>query len=155
MKPTDFGANFYLYDDLFLKFSTLFGIPMPIPKAICMVESALGLDVRVARGLLNPSDVGNSASRDGVSWGLMQMKPSTCLVYDSFATPEKLNHADYSIKLGCQHLARLSNRLDQDEYNIVRAWNQGLRATRLQIAGEIPGRAEEYLTRYLTCKSIL
>jgi hypothetical protein len=141
-----------LYDDLFKKYGQLNSIAWQYLKAICLNESNLGKEKSVARGLLNPSDVENSKSSDGKSWGLMQVTIPTGKEFDPTCSPEKLNNAEYSIKLGAKILKnKQSYFLASDPRQLewtVKSYNQGQGNSKKEKAGQIEGYAEEYWQRF-------
>lgn len=120
-----------------------------------MIESALGCNFRVAHGILDPYDVSKSCSVDKLSWGLMQLRPSTAQDYDSFATPILLNNPEYSIRIGCQHLANLFTHLAGVEEWTVKAYNEGLTGARRERDGIAPGKSGNYWPKYLTALGII
>jgi len=61
---------FTKYDNLFHTYSSMYSVPWRWLKAIAMNESNLGRAPSVAAGILNPSDVTQSVSSDGKSYGL-------------------------------------------------------------------------------------
>ena len=124
IQAADFGPEFTKWDAMLKQACDAVAIEVKIAKAICMIESSLGRDPRVARGLLCPSDVDGSVSRDGLSWGLFQLRPETASDYDQGATAEKLNDPQYSCTIAAKHLRRLLLRFNSEE-QAVRAYNAG------------------------------
>lgn len=122
------------YDSLFQKYGAENGVDWQLLKKIAYIESTLGLNPRVVRGLVTPSDVKGSASYDGLSWGIMQLRPSTAQQFDPAATPEKLNNAEYSINIGAQYVAWVQRFIarkigaDNPRYLefVVKSYNQGV-----------------------------
>lgn len=145
------------YDHWFKQYAPR-GIDWTVLKKIAVIESALGQNSRVKRGLENPSDVEGSKSYDGLSWGLMQMKPSTAKDFDSAATPEKLNNPEYSIQLAGlylnwarSYLLRNTNLQESDprflEF-LVKSYNQGVGATVNEIKYQSKNYAGNYWTKF-------
>lgn len=143
------------FDDLFKKYA---GSDWLILKRIAFLESTLGRHPRVKRGLEVPSDVAGSVSEDGLSWGLLQFIPSTARSYDATVTPQKLNNAEYSIRIGALHLAAIKKYLLKntsvspsrlDEY-AIRAWNQGMGSVRNEINFKLVDKeSDAYWKRYV------
>lgn len=151
MNTSDYGKNWTLWDPLFQKYCpTLF----KLSKTICMIESSLGRDPRVALGISCPKDILGSASQDGKSWGLMQMRLETAQDYDSKASAELLNNPEYAVRIAGNHLLRLSTRLGEPEW-VVKAWNQGASATLQEKNGIIPGNASSYWLKYQEHRAIV
>lgn len=125
------------WDHLFKREAQKFGLDWKLLKAIAMKESTLGRHPTVIAGLKNPSDIEASKSEDGLSWGLMQLRPSTARDFDTSATAQKLNNPEYSVKIAAQFLAWIQLQFKdtpKTEY-IVKAYNQGVRGTKEAIAG--------------------
>lgn len=144
------------YDELFKKYGAAYGVDWKLLKAICYVESTLGLNPRVKRGLEVPSDIEGSKSTDGKSWGLMQLRPETARDFDSTATPEKLNNAEFSIKIGAQFVAWTQNYIKKFvspanprflEF-VIKAYNQGVGNTKKEIQKLSAGYAEAYFKKF-------
>lgn len=138
------------FDDLFQHASLKYGVPFTWLKAICMNESDLGQAESVAIGLENPSDIVNSKSSDGLSWGIMQVTIRTAKSLDSSATQQKLNDPKYSVDLAAKYLKQLINQFDNDLNNvewIVKSYNQGPGNTRKEIATGF-GYADKYWERF-------
>ena len=112
------------YDELFKKYGSIYGVDWKILKRISWIESTLGDNPRVAKGIKNPKDIEGSKSYDGLSWGLMQMTLTTARDYDKNATQEKLNNPTYAIELSARHLKMLKTILP-NERDFVMAYNQG------------------------------
>lgn len=146
------SSHFTRWDDLFKKYSIIYGVPFIMLKAIAMNESSLGENPRVKLGLERPDDILNSISDDGKSWGLMQMTLTTARDYDIRTSPLKLNDPDYSIKLAANHLRRLKSIFGEEEF-VVKAYNQGEGRTAKEIQKETPGAANGYWQRYLRNKA--
>lgn len=145
--------NYNRFDSLFKKYASQYNLDWKMLKAICMIESTMGYNPRVARGLIDPQDVNGSKSTDGLSWGIMQVTVTTAKDYDPTATPQKLNNPEYSVKIASQHLAMLykffnfvSNR--KTEF-IVKSYNQGQGNTLKEIQGKTQGYANEYWSKYV------
>lgn len=114
------------FDDLFQKYASIYSLDWKMLKRISWIESRVGMYSSVKRGLENPKDIKGSVSQDGKSWGIMQVTLSTAKGYDPLATEEKLNNAEYSIKLASQHLKFLKNTYPQfKERDIVMSYNHG------------------------------
>lgn len=150
-----YGENFTKWDQKFKAHSVEGKIPWQWMKSICMVESALGTNPRVAIGLSNPEDVDGSRSEDGKSWGLMQMTLPAARDFDPLVTPQKLNFPDYSIMLSSMLLRRLNRIFGGIEEWVVKAYNQGAGATRLEKERGVGGNADDYWKKYQEHKAIL
>jgi hypothetical protein len=155
MKPEDFGENWTKWDQLMQQYCDDAHVPWQWMKCIMIIESTLGLDPGVARGLLHPEDIEGSKSEDGLSWGLLQLRPETARDFDIIANAQKLNDPDYSIRIGAKLLRRLYRALGGVEEFVVKAWNEGQGAAALEQSGRITGRADQYWTRYLANKAML
>lgn len=118
------------FDELFKKYSPqLKVLTWRDLKSIAYIESTIGLNPRVARGLLNPTDIEGSKSYDGKSWGLMQVTLTTGMDYDSTVTAVKLNNPDYSVWIAVQHLKRLESIFNKSDPRfkewVIKSYNQG------------------------------
>lgn len=134
------------YDDLFKKYASMYGLDWKMLKAIAIIESSLGRAPSVAHGLKNPSDIENSKSTDGKSWGIMQVTLPTARDYDSTASAEKLNNPAYSVEIASRHIRMLMNLFKNDSKQIekvVKSYNQGQGAT---MAGK--NYADTYWIKY-------
>ena len=141
------------YDYLYKKHAAINGLDWKMLKAIASVESNEGLHPSVAYGILNPSDIENSKSSDGLSWGLMQVTVTTARDYDLKASAEKLNDPEYSVKLASLHLAYLKKLFpDQVEW-IVKSYNQGQGNSLKEKRGDIKGYASGYWLKYMNAYS--
>ena len=155
--------NITTFDPFFKKYADLNGLDWRMLKAIAMVESTLGENPRVKRGLINPNDIQGSMSEDGKSWGLMQLTVPTARDYDKSATEVKLNNPEFSIGISAKLLAMLNRIFDGQERDIIMAYNQGLGNQRKFIAMEKDGTlkahqfpaAREYYKKYMKNKNIL
>lgn len=155
MTPADFGENWTKWDFLMQSYCEAAEVPWLWMKGIMIIESALGLDPRVAHGLANPTDTVNSESEDGLSWGLLQLRPETARDFDIIANAQKLNDPDYTISIGSRLLRRLYRGLGGVEAFVVKGWNEGQGAAILERNGTISSRAEPYWQKYLAAKSLL
>lgn len=155
MSPSDFGENWTKWDSLMQSYCQTAQVPWLWMKGICIIESALGLDPRVAAGLANPTDIQASESEDGLSWGLLQLRPETARDFDIIANAQKLNDPDYSLRIGSRLLRRLYRAMGGVEELTVKSWNEGQGAAILEAHGTITSRAEPYWQKYLVAKSIL
>lgn len=140
------------YDELFKKAEEKYGVSWKWLKAIALNESFLGNDRRVILGLKDPKNIMDSTSRDGKSWGLMQMTLRTARDYDMLVTPEKLNDAEYSIDLAAHFVGQLIKAfhpldLRHTEW-VIKSYNQGIGNTRKEIAKKIAGYAQGYWERF-------
>ena len=113
------------YDDLFLKYGSVFGVKPEMLKTIAMIESDLGQDYRVKAG---------KTSGDGKSWGLMQIAPrigsqKEIELKGVDTTASMLNDPETSVRLAAKLLGYLSNKYNGVEDKIVKAYNQGERNT--------------------------
>lgn len=144
--------SFTRFDESFKRFASLFNIDWLVLKAICMNESSLGLHKSVALGLIHPTDIEGSKSDDGKSWGLMQFTIPTARDFDKSVTEEKLNNADYSIRLGAQFVAWLYARFPVTDPRrtewVIKSYNQGIGNTNKEKNGLIAGYAQEYFERF-------
>lgn len=129
------------FDELFKRYAALNGLDWKTLKTIAMNESTLGMNPRVKRGLIQPSDIEGSKSEDGLSWGLMQMTLVTARDFDKSATAEKLNNPEYSIKLASQFIASLKRQFGSKIRDIAMAYNQGAgnqkRFIQLEMSGDL------------------
>jgi soluble lytic murein transglycosylase-like protein len=150
------GFGITKYDPLFLKYGKLYSVDPQILKKIAYIESTLGLNPRVALGLLFPEKVNESKSYDGLSWGLMQIRPETARQFDPAATAEKLNDAEYSIKIAAQYMSWAKNYLIRflpatDPRFVefwVKSYNQGVGNTRNEILNKTNGFAGAYWSKF-------
>lgn len=136
-----YGGTWNKFDGFFRQASANYGVPFARLKAIAIIESSLGSDPRVKAG---------GVSSDGLSWGLMQFTLPTARDFDSSATPEKLNSAEYSIDLAGQLLRSLDKQFPNDERKIVMSYNQGAGNTR---AGK--QYASGYYTKFLEALTLV
>lgn len=140
------------FDDLYKKWGAHYGIPWQWLKAIALNESNNGRASSVAHGLANPTDIEESKSSDGLSWGLMQVTIKTARGMDPSATEAKLNNPDYSVMLGARYLSELQKMfpLADPRYNewVIKSYNQGPGNTNKERRGEINGYANEYWSRF-------
>lgn len=141
------------FDNLFHEYGSKYSIDWKMLKAICMIESSLGTNSKVKRGLENPNDVEGSKSFDGKSWGLMQVTIPTARDFDSSATAVKLNNPSYSVNIAAQYLKWLENyflKYKSDprfrEY-IIKSYNQGPGNMKNEIATGV-GYANDYWKKY-------
>ena len=141
---TDLYSDF---DSLFVHYANSYGINAKLLKRIAFVESTVGKNPKVARGIQNPNDVEGSKSSDGKSWGIMQMTLTTARDYDSTATAQKLNNPEYSIMLASKHIKMLASLFPNDERSIVMAYNHGQGNQKKFLLAEKNGtlKASEYL----------
>lgn len=140
------------FDDLFKKYGAQYAVDWKWLKAIALNESDLGREKSVARGLGFPSDIEGSKSRDGLSWGLMQVTVRTAREMDPTATAEKLNNPEYSVKLAAQYISSLGRFFNLGDAQrtewIIKSYNQGPGNSLKEKRGEIDGYAEEYWERF-------
>lgn len=155
MRPEDFGENWTKWDSLMQSYCEAAQVPWLWMKGIMILESSLGLNPRVALGLSDPTNTIASESEDGLSWGLLQLRPETARDFDIIANAQKLNDPDYSIRIGSKLLRRLYRGLGGIEEFCIKAWNEGQGAAILEQQGKIVGSSEQYWQKYLTAKSIL
>ncbi len=141
------------YDYLYKKYASINGLDWKMLKAIASVESNEGKHPSVAYGIFNPSDVENSKSSDGLSWGLMQVTVTTARDYDSRASAEKLNDPEYSVKIASQHLAYLNKLFPNQPEWIVKSYNQGQGNSLKEKRGQIKGYASGYWLKYMNAYS--
>ena len=116
---------FTRFDELFKKYGAKYNVPWQWLKAICMNESDLGQNSRVARGLEDPSDVEGSKSYDGLSWGIMQLTLNTARMYNSVINEIALNDPEISVSIAAQYMAYLMRLKGDDLESIVRSYNGG------------------------------
>ncbi len=150
-----FAPAWTRFDDLFSHYGQIFQVPFEWLKAFCMTESDLGRDPRVARGLVEPTDVEGSKSTDGKSWGIMQVTLPTAQDYDQDASAEQLNEPGYCVMIAAQHVAHLmqvfpvvmepAQRLE----SIVEAYNEGEGNELKELAGTGGGFANTYRERFM------
>lgn len=146
------SLDFNKYDSLFKKYGSLNGVAWQYLKAICMNESSLGNAKSVAHGLEYPSDIEASKSTDGKSWGLMQITIPTGKDLDPLCSPEKLNNAEYSIKLAAKLVSQLQKKFNSSDKRwlewVIKSYNQGAGNTNKEKSGVISGYADEYWKRF-------
>ena len=150
------------FDDLFKKYGAIYGVDWKLLKRISWIESNIGLNSRVAKGLVNPKDIEGSKSYDGLSWGLMQVTVTTAKDYDKNASAEKLNNPAYSIEIGAKHLKMLK-QLFSSERDVVMSYNQGQGNQKKFIAAEKSGtlkenqysQARSYWAKYNLAKGVI
>lgn len=147
------GSNWNRFDSLFKKYASLNDIPWEWLKAIALNESSLGNHPSVRRGLEVPSDIEGSKSDDGKSWGLMQVTVTTARDMDPLATSEKLNNAEYSIKLAAQYLKWLKRYFPDGSSRqvewLIKSYNQGAGNSIKERDGKSTGFAAEYWSRFV------
>ncbi len=143
--------NFNKWDDLFKLYGEKYYVDWKLLKAICMNESSLGTNKSVAIGLANPKNIAQSTSKDGKSWGLMQLTLTTAKSLDLLVTPQKLNDPEYSIDLASQYIAQLKKFFKPADLRylewVVKSYNAGPTAIRKQI-NTPTGLADEYWRRF-------
>lgn len=148
----DYVESWQRFDALFVKYGKLYGVSPAWLKAIALNESSLGDAPSVALGIREPSNIEESVSDDGKSWGLMQLTLSTARQFDPAATAEKLNNPEYSIKLSAQLIAWLSKQFSTVDARwtewIIKSYNQGVGNTRKERDGASTGYAAEYWNRF-------
>lgn len=118
LAPAPFSVEDWTrYDVLFQKHAVRYGIDWKMLKAIALKESSLGTDPRVA---------GGRPSRDGKSWGLMQVTlPTATWLAGRQVTPQDLNDPDFSVALAAKYLRMLEVQFNSDERKVVMSYNQG------------------------------
>lgn len=116
--PNNLKNVWFKFDDLFKKYSSIYGINWKWLKAIALNESLLGENELVKQGL---------ASSDGLSYGLMQitLKTAKWLNSDIAVSPAQLNNPEFSIKLASKYLNYLSKIFPNDQRKIIMSYNQG------------------------------
>lgn len=153
-----------LFDHLFIKYANHNSLDWKMLKRIAWIESHIGLDSRVAKGISNPKDIEGSKSRDGLSWGIMQSTVATSRDYLPSATPEMLNNPETSIMIGAKHLAFLKRAYPQfSERDIVMAYNHGqgnqLKFLNLEKLGTLNANSyldgRNYYSKYLKAKELI
>lgn len=156
-------VNVTKFDDIFKKYAAKYNIDWKLLKTISMVESNLGENPRVKRGIENPTDIKGSMSEDGKSWGIMQLTVTTAKDYDSTATEVKLNNPEYSINIAAQLISSLSRGFNENERDIVMAYNHGRgnqrRFNELERQGTLKNNqfpaARHYLSKFINYKKFL
>lgn len=120
---------FFQWDNLFRRYGARFGVPWRWLKAICIIESSLGKNPRVARGLASPTDAEGSKSSDGKSWGLMQLTLATARGLEGGSiTVADLNNPERSVQLAAELLRQLIDTFGiENRESIIRAYNGGPR----------------------------
>jgi membrane-bound lytic murein transglycosylase MltF len=140
------------FDVLFQQYGASHGVDWQWLKAFALNESNLGRDKSVALGIEHPSDIENSKSSDGKSWGLMQMTIKTARGLDSSATEEKLNDPDFSIDLSARYIAQLMGMFSSSDERyvewVVKSYNQGPGNTKKEMKTGV-SYAQEYWDRWL------
>jgi len=114
------------YDGIFQIMASKYNIPdWKWLKAIALAESDLGRDPRVANG---------ETSRDGKSWGIMQIAPEIGSEKEIELKGPKniplLNVPEYNIEIGAKLVGYLWSKY-QDKDKVFLAYNQGERNTDL------------------------
>lgn len=136
------------YDDLFKDAGEKYNVEWKWLKAIALNESFLGNDRRVAIGLKDPKNIMDSTSRDGKSWGLMQMTLKTARSLDMLVTAEKLNDPAYCIDLSAHYVSQLQGMFSYVDlrYNewVIKSYNQGPGNTFKEKDRKISGYAQGY-----------
>ncbi len=144
--------NWERWDNLFKTMGAKHSVDWKILKAICMTESSLGTNKSVALGLANPKNTSGSASSDGKSWGLMQVRLKTARDLDLLVTPEKLNNAEYSIDLAAKYVSQLKKIFRTPDVRylewVIKSYNSGPGNVKKEMKGEIQGFANEYWRRF-------
>lgn len=150
-------ATLTQYDSLFKKYGAQYGVDWTILKRICYIESTLGANPRVLRGILNPNDVEGSKSSDGKSWGIMQLRPSTAQQFDPSATPQKLNNPEYSVKIAAQYVAWCQGYVARNIVSrssgaflewVIKSYNEGVGNADKEQEGKIEGYADAYWEKF-------
>ncbi|NJM09511.1 MAG: transglycosylase SLT domain-containing protein [Bdellovibrionaceae bacterium] len=128
-----------IYDELFKKYGSIYGVPWQWLAAIAENESNTGRAPSVKRGLASPNDIENSKSSDGKSWGLMQVTIKTAKALDPAATEAKLNNPEYSIKLAAMLLKSDSAQFSKLDLRymewVIKSYNQGAPNTKKEMNG--------------------
>lgn len=152
------------YDHLFIKYGQKHGIDWKFLKRIAYIESNIGLNPRVAKGIETPSDIEGSKSSDGLSWGIMQTTVSTARQYSPNVTQIQLNNPEISISLGAQHFAWLKRTYPQfNERDLVMSYNHGqgnqLKFISAEKSGKLLGTqypaGRQYYQKYLKAKELI
>jgi hypothetical protein len=117
--------SYTTYDNLFKKYGEKYRLNWRWIKALAWNESNIGRATSVKNGIADPSDVENSASSDGLSWGIMQTTILTSRDYLPKVTVADLNNPETSIMLGAVHFARLMGVFQNDIRKAVMAYNNG------------------------------
>lgn len=149
-----FGSNFSRWDDLLVKYASETA-PFFWLKNLMMIESTLGMNSRVARGIECPEDIEGSKSEDGKSWGLLQLRPSTARDYDPNSSAVLLNDPEYSIMIGSKHLHRLFMTFNGEEQWVIKSYNQGEGNSHKELSGLTDGYAGTYWAKYLKNRAVL
>lgn len=135
------GPDFTKYDALFQKYGSMFGVPWKWLKAVCMSESMLGTNPRVALGLREPLNKA-SVSYDNLSWGLMQLRVETAKDFEKNTTYADLNNAETSIRLAAKFFAWIMKQfstVDVDfQKKVIMSYNQGVGGTKKGYTGALP-----------------
>ena len=126
---SDYIDPFFRWDGLFKKYGEQYGIPWRWLKSICMVESDLGRARSVKLGLDSPSDVNNSKSSDGKSWGIMQTTLSTARQFESSITEVGLNDPEISVRIAAKYLSWIGKNYfaisSGNRESVIRSYNGG------------------------------
>lgn len=120
---------FTRWDPLFRKYSGMYDCPWRWLKAICWIESDLGRDPSVVRGMEAPADADGSKSSDGLSWGLMQLTIDTAnrRRVRPGTTVADLNNPEISVECAAKYLHELGTYyFAWDREGCVRAYNGGI-----------------------------
>lgn len=112
------------YDFLFEREGHAAGVPPLWLKATSGVESDFGRDSLVRAG---------QVSRDGLSYGLMQLRESTARDFDPAVTIAKLNDPAYSIRVAAKFMAWVRSQWDLNDPRFeewcIRSYNGGVGGT--------------------------
>ena len=152
------------WDALFIQYGSAHGIDWKILKRISYLESSLGLNPRVKKGLENPSDIEGSTSTDKKSWGLMQTTIATARDYEANITARDLNNPATSVRIASKHLARLKRSYSKfSERDLIMSYNHGegnqmrfleKEANKtLSVSEYVAGRT--YYSKYLKAKELI
>lgn len=114
------------FDSLFKRYGSTYGVPWRWLKATAIVESSLGENPRVKRGIEVPQDIEGSKSYDGLSWGLMQVILKTANAFEPGTTAIQLNNPDVSVRLAAKLFQENIKRFGKEDLeSIARAYNGG------------------------------
>lgn len=118
--------EFNKYDAFYKKYGATYKVPWRWIKSIAIIESSQGNADSVAIGLEDPTNIDDSASYDGLSWGVMQTTLSTARWLEGQQiTVPYLNDAENSIRLGAKYLQYLIGQFGYDAEKVSRGYNGG------------------------------
>jgi len=136
------GDAFTRWDALFKKYGAQYGVPPKWLKAICIVESALGTNERVALGLKYPA-YEKSVSYDNLSYGLMQLTVATANDMEKGTHFVDLNDPEKAVRIGAKFVAWVMKQFPNEPAStlpekVFKSYNQGVAGTKKGYKGADP-----------------